>query len=160
MVIYHDGTIYKKITEKTNKSKFRMIHGSRIPYYQGSLLLIFSLHLCPLKDSKKQIQISNDRCCILLLEQTYFLGDDLYTTYLYHLSKIQNVPISYISSMDVSTSSTYRVGHPKSIPFTQWLFLVPLIGGRYHIITQMAIPKCYISGIYCQLRDYVVPTTY
>ena len=39
-------------------------------------------------------------------------------------------------------------------------FLVPLIGGRYHIITQLAIYKWYISGIYCQLGDYMVPTTY
>ena len=31
----------------------------------------------------------------------------------------------------------------------QWLFLVPLIGGRW-----------YISRIYCQLGDYMVPTTY
>ena len=31
---------------------------------------------------------------------------------------------------------------------------------RYHIITQLAIYKWYISGIYCQLGDYMVPTTY
>ena len=40
----------------------------------------------------------------------------------------------------------------------QWSFLVPLIGGRYHIIPQLAIYKWYISGIYCQLGDYMVPT--
>ena len=37
----------------------------------------------------------------------------------------------------------------------QWLFLVPLIGGRYHIVTQLAIYKWYISGIYCQFGDYI-----
>ena len=35
--------------------------------------------------------------------------------------------------------------------FSQWSFLVPLIGGRYIIITQLAIYKWYISGLYCQL---------
>ena len=37
----------------------------------------------------------------------------------------------------------------------QWSFLVPLIGGRQHVITQLAIYKWYISGIYCQLDDYL-----
>ena len=32
------------------------------------------------------------------------------------------------------------------------------MGGWYHIITQLAIYKWYISGIYCQLGDYMVPT--
>ena len=35
----------------------------------------------------------------------------------------------------------------------QWLFLVPLKGGRDYIIPQKAIYKWYISGIYCQLGD-------
>ena len=48
----------------------------------------------------------------------------------------------------------------KQITLDQRSFLVPLIGGRYHIITQLAIYKWYISGIYSQLGDYVVPTTY
>ena len=39
----------------------------------------------------------------------------------------------------------------------QWLFLVPLIGGRWYIITQLAIYKWYISGIYCQLGTYISP---
>ena len=37
----------------------------------------------------------------------------------------------------------------------QWSFLVPLIGGRYHTITQLAIYKWYISGIYCHVGDYM-----
>ena len=49
----------------------------------------------------------------------------------------------------------------------QWSFLVPLIGGRWYIyIYYIYNPpigkdyKWYISGIYCQLGDYMVPTTY
>ena len=44
--------------------------------------------------------------------------------------------------------------------FDQWLFLVPLKGGRWHITPQKAIYKWYISGIYCQLGDYMPPTTF
>ena len=47
--------------------------------------------------------------------------------------------------------------------FGQWLFLVPLIGGRWYIITQLAVYTTYITYIpliYCQLGDYMVPTTY
>ena len=36
---------------------------------------------------------------------------------------------------------------PKQSMLGQWSFLVPLIGGRYHIITQLTIYKWYISGI-------------
>ena len=42
----------------------------------------------------------------------------------------------------------------------QWLFLVPLIGGRYHIIPQLAVYTTYIPLIYCLLGDYISPTTY
>ena len=42
----------------------------------------------------------------------------------------------------------------------QWLFLVPLKGGRDYITAQKAIYKWYISGIYCQLGDYIIPTTF
>ena len=54
-------------------------------------------------------------------------------------------------------------GHPngtKNMLLIQWSFLVPLIGGRDYIIPQKAIYKWYISGIYCQLGDYILPTTY
>ena len=46
------------------------------------------------------------------------------------------------------------------IDIDQWLFLVPLIGGRQHIITQLVIYTTYIPLIYCQLGDYMLPTTY
>ena len=53
-------------------------------------------------------------------------------------------------------------GFPKYINYAnyQWLFLVPLLGGRYHIIPQLAVYTTYIPLIYCQLGDYMVPTTY
>ena len=35
--------------------------------------------------------------------------------------------------------------------FFQWLFLVPLIGGRWYIITQLAVYTTYIPFIYCLL---------
>ena len=51
-----------------------------------------------------------------------------------------------------STCQSYwdPIWHPG-----QWSFLVLFIGGRQHIITQLAIYKWYISGIYCQLGDYI-----
>ena len=39
-------------------------------------------------------------------------------------------------------------------------FLVPLIGGKYHIIPQLAVYTTYIPLIYCLLGDYISPTTY
>ena len=44
--------------------------------------------------------------------------------------------------------------------FVQWLFLVPLKGGGDYITPQKAIYKWYISGIYCQLGGYIIPTTF
>ena len=42
----------------------------------------------------------------------------------------------------------------------QWLFLVPLKGGRWHIIPQLAVYATYIPLIYCLLGGYIIPTTY
>ena len=44
----------------------------------------------------------------------------------------------------------------------QLLFLVPVIGGRWYIITQVANIFIYnnISGIYCQLGDYMLLTSH
>ena len=39
----------------------------------------------------------------------------------------------------------------------KWSFLLPLIGGRWYIIPQLAIYKPYT---YCQLGDSMLPTTY
>ena len=44
-------------------------------------------------------------------------------------------------------------------PLIQWIFQVPVKGGRVYITPQEAIYKWYISGIYCQLGDYILPTT-
>ena len=46
------------------------------------------------------------------------------------------------------------------LTFLQWLFLVPLIGGRCYIMTYLAVRTTYIALIYCQLGDYMLPTTY
>ena len=54
--------------------------------------------------------------------------------------------------------STWEDGFPWRTD--QWLFLVPVIGGRYHRIPQLAVYTIYIPLIYCQLGDYMVPTTY
>ena len=45
-------------------------------------------------------------------------------------------------------------------PFFNVLFLVPLIGGRCYIMTYLAVRTTYIALIYCQLGDYMLPTTY
>ena len=41
-----------------------------------------------------------------------------------------------------------------------WLFLVPVKGGRWHIIPQLAVYTTYIPLIYWLLRDYMLPTTF
>ena len=43
--------------------------------------------------------------------------------------------------------------------FYQWLFLVPLKGGRWHIVPQLAVYTTYIPLIYCLLGGYMLPTT-
>ena len=42
----------------------------------------------------------------------------------------------------------------------QWLFLIPIKGGRWHIIPQLAVYTTYIPLIYCLLGGYIIPTTY
>ena len=39
----------------------------------------------------------------------------------------------------------------------QWLFLVPLKSGRWHIIPQLAVYTTYIPLIYCLLVGYMLP---
>ena len=39
----------------------------------------------------------------------------------------------------------------------QWLFLVPVKGGRWHIIPQLAVYTTYIPLIYCLLGGYMLP---
>ena len=52
------------------------------------------------------------------------------------------------TQIDERASLCFPVGWNQPKPPThQWSFLVPLIGGRYRIITQLAIYKWYISGI-------------
>ena len=40
----------------------------------------------------------------------------------------------------------------------QWLFLVPLKGGRWHIIPQLAVYTTYIPLIYCLLHGGLYAT--
>ena len=42
----------------------------------------------------------------------------------------------------------------------QCLLLVPLKGGRWHIIPQLAVYTTYIPLIYCLLGGYMLPTTF
>ena len=54
----------------------------------------------------------------------------------------------------------HRNTHIRIKWWCQWFFQVPLEGGRDYITPQKAIYKWYISGIYCQLGDYMPPTTF
>ncbi len=45
-------------------------------------------------------------------------------------------------------------------PWHQWLFLVPVKGGRWHIIPQLAVYTTYIPLIYCLLGGCMLPTTF
>ena len=62
---------------------------------------------------------------------------------------IQKIQVSRGPAVAKFISVTWEKG--------QWLFLVPLIGGRYHTIPQLAVYTTYIPLIYCQLGDYMVP---
>ena len=64
-------------------------------------------------------------------------------------------PSFWVPSLKLTVRTWKRMVGRWSFP--QWLFLVPLIGGRWFVITQLAIYNWYISGIYCQLVDYMVP---
>ena len=66
-----------------------------------------------------------------------------------------------IVGRDTWISGGHVFGWFSSKPkFIQWSFLVPFIGGRYHIIPHLAVYTTYIPLIYCLLGDYISPTTY
>ena len=48
----------------------------------------------------------------------------------------------------------------KEIPPSQWIFQVPVKGGRDYRIPQLAVYTTYIPLIYCLLGDYIIPTTF
>ena len=50
-----------------------------------------------------------------------------------------------------STETAYAIG--------QWIILVLVKGGRDYITPPRRQYTWYISGIYCQLGDYILPTT-
>ena len=75
----------------------------------------------------------------------------------------------YVNINNTYVYCVYKYIHINTHYITQYVlkkqvyqrsFLVPLIGGRYHIIPQLAVYTTYIPLIYCQLGDYMVPTTY
>ena len=53
------------------------------------------------------------------------------------------------------------IGKQKQVAHNcnRWLFLVPVKGGRWHIIYQLAVYTTYIPLIYCLLGGYMLPTT-
>ena len=80
------------------------------------------------------------------------------------------VGCSWLDALSQHQSRTLGVWlvHPVMSTATYWndkallthfdmLFLVPLIGGRWYIITQLAIYTTSIPLIYCQLGDYMLP---
>ena len=74
--------------------------------------------------------------------------------------------VGHLSSFITSFCPTRVQGIPhiprffRKTEYNQWSFLVPLIGGSYHIIPQLAVYTTYIPLIYCLLGDYISPTTY
>ena len=64
------------------------------------------------------------------------------------------------SKLRMVSAGTYKYYAFSFQWLDQWSFLVPLIGGRYHIIPQLAVYATYIPLIYCLLGDYISPTTY
>ena len=87
-----------------------------------------------------------------------------YSILMHFLFKSYSFP-TQILFISYSTLIQIPFIHIQCLSFTkvfnnQWLFLVPLLGGRYHTIPQLAVYTTYIPLIYCQLGDYMVPTTY
>ena len=48
----------------------------------------------------------------------------------------------------------------KGSPLSYGCFWFPLMGGRWHVISQLAIYTTCIPLVYCQVGDYMLPTTY
>ena len=59
-----------------------------------------------------------------------------------------------------STKVAARIFHDSFTLWFQWLFLVPIKGGRWHIIPQLAVYTPYIPLIYCLLGCYMLPTIF
>ena len=75
-----------------------------------------------------------------------------------------NLPGASFSLSNMTSSggkgATSTVRHWKVVSSSfQWLFLVPLKGGRWHIIPGLAVYTTYIPLIYCLVGGYMLPTT-
>ena len=62
------------------------------------------------------------------------------------------------SLLGIASFQGRAISFRKCIP--QWLFLVPVKGGRWHVIPQLAVHTTYIPLIYCLLGGYMLPTTF
>ena len=82
------------------------------------------------------------KCMYLGVQKTAWISDSM---------SIHGIPRNIPSPrLTVLTITRPGLGHQK-VPPNQWLFLVPLKGGRWHIIPQLAVYTTYIPLIYCLL---------
>ena len=89
------------------------------------------------------------------------IGIDMYTyTYFWQWFGLQFTHIYLIKHISLYLHLYIHIEGMSHDLLGQWLFLVPLIGGRWYIITQLAVYTTYIPLICCQLGDYMLPTTY
>ena len=66
---------------------------------------------------------------------------------------------NWLCSVFTATTRSYKF---RGSRVCQWLFLVPVKGGRWHIIPPLAVYTTYIPLIYliyCLLGGYMLPTT-
>ncbi len=97
----------------------------------------------------------------------------IYMIYLIYTNIYMIYCITYISCLQASTQKVHLApwyvecstkieasGKKQSQERSQWLFLAPVKGGRWHIITQLAVYTTYIPLIYCLLGCYILPTTF
>ena len=66
----------------------------------------------------------------------------------------------FLIHLNTVYGSGIRGSPVEVVRIDQWLFLVPLKGGRWHIIPQLAVYTTYIPLIYCLLGGYMLPTSF
>ena len=80
------------------------------------------------------------------------------TRYLLYDVTLSSAPKSFFPTVELAKQ---RHTHKYHNIYVQWLFLVPIKGGRWHIIPQLAVYTTYIPLIYCLLGGYIMlPTTF
>ena len=68
------------------------------------------------------------------------------------------LPVRY--GLPIRGLSSWLVAEDTEQALCQWLFLVPVKGGRWHIIPHLAVYTTYIPLIYCLLGGYMLSTTF